>query len=239
MVKAQHNQVNSISIQGDPRHDSYEVKPSGIKISHESPKLVYLIGNPVTNLKEETNMRHPHLLRKDDVLLVIVDIQTKLLNAMYDKERLLSHCRKLIHASALLEIPMMVTEQYPEGMGATDPQIKELLPHTDVVEKISFSGCGVEDFNRRISVWGKKQIVIIGIEAHICVLQTVHDLLQKGYFLYVPYDAVSSRKEGDQRNALDRMRHAGAVIGSVESAVFELMEKAGTPVFRQISKIIK
>ncbi len=184
-------------------------------------------------------MRHPSLLRKDDTILVIVDIQTKLLNVMFEKERLISSCRKLIQSINLLEIPILVTEQYPRGMGPTDPLILELLRGADVITKMSFSCCGVEDFSQRIKSSGKKQIVVIGIESHICVLQTVHDLLQQGYFVYIPYDAVSSRKEGDYRNALDRMRQAGAVIGSVESAVFELMKTAEIPVFRQISKIIK
>lgn len=184
-------------------------------------------------------MRHPNLLRKDDTLLVIVDIQTKLLNVMFEKERLISSCRKLIQSLNLLEIPMVVTEQYPEGMGPTDPVVLELLQGRDTISKRSFSCCGVEDFSQRIRSSGKKQIVVIGIESHICVLQTMHDLLFQNYLVYVPYDAVSSRREGDYRNALDRMRQAGAIIGSVESAVFELMKTAEIPVFRQISKIIK
>ena len=184
-------------------------------------------------------MRHPNLLRKDDTFLVIVDIQTKLLNVMFEKERLVASCRKLIQSINLLEIPILVTEQYPEGMGPTDPVILEFLQGRDIMSKMSFSSCGVEDFNQRIKSSGKKQIVVIGIESHICVLQTVHDLLNQGYFVYVPYDAISSRKEGDYKNALERMRQVGAVIGSVESAVFELMKTAEIPVFRQISKIIK
>ncbi len=184
-------------------------------------------------------MRHPNLLRKEDTLLVIVDIQTKLLKVMFDKERLVSSCCKLIQACRLLEIPMVVTEQYPKGMGPTDPQILELIQGKGIVEKLSFSCCGVEDFNRKISDSQKKQIVVIGIEAHVCILQTVHDLLHQKYLVYVPYDAVSSRKEDDYKNALERMKSAGAVIGSVESAVFELLQKAGTPVFKDVSKLIK
>jgi nicotinamidase-related amidase len=184
-------------------------------------------------------MRHPNLLRKDDALLVIVDIQTKLLNVIFEKESVLSSCSKLIRAAKILEIPMIMTEQYPKGMGPTDPEILKLLKNTKAIEKLHFSCCGAQDFNKKIGSFGKKQIIVMGIEAHVCVLQTVHDLLHLGYFVYVPYDAVSSRKDSDYRNALDRMRQAGAVIGSVESAVFELLEKAGTPVFKEISKIIK
>ena len=184
-------------------------------------------------------MRHPSLLRKDDALLVIIDIQTKLLNVIFEKERLVSACRKLIQAARLLEVPMVMTEQYPKGMGPTDAQILEVLDDVGIIEKVSFSCCGAGDFNQKIAGFQRKQIVVIGIEAHVCVLQTVHDLLHTGYFVYVPYDAVSSRKQSDYTNALDRIRQTGAVIGSVESAIFELLEKAGTPVFKDISKIIK
>jgi nicotinamidase-related amidase len=184
-------------------------------------------------------MRHPNLLRKDDALLVVVDIQTKLLNVMFEKERLVSNCTKLIQACKLLEVPMLLTEQYPQGMGPTDPQILEVLDHKERIEKLSFSCCGAEDFNRKVSEFGRKQVVVIGIEAHICVLQTVHDLLHQGYLVYVPYDAISSRKERDYLNALDRIGREGAIVGSVESAVFELLENAGTPVFRKVSRLIK
>ncbi|KPL03276.1 MAG: hypothetical protein AMJ73_07480 [candidate division Zixibacteria bacterium SM1_73] len=184
-------------------------------------------------------MRHPNLLRKEDTLLVIIDIQTKLLNVTFEKERLVSSCSKLIQAAKILKIPMIMTEQYPKGMGPTDPEILKLLENVKSIEKLHFSCCGVEDFNKKIESFGKKQIVVTGIEAHVCVLQTVHDLLHQGYFIYVPYDATSSRKESDYKNALDRMRQSNAVIGSVESAIFELLEKAGTPIFKEISKIIK
>jgi nicotinamidase-related amidase len=184
-------------------------------------------------------MHHPSLLRRDDTLLVIVDIQTKLLNVMFDKEGLVTNCRKLIQATKLLEVPMLMTEQYPKGMGPTDPQILEVLQGVENITKESFSCCGVDDFNRRIRESGKKQIVVVGIEAHVCVLQTVLDLMHRDYSVFVPYDAVSSRKEGDYRNALDRMRQAGASIGSVESAVFELLERAGTQIFKEVARLIK
>jgi nicotinamidase-related amidase len=184
-------------------------------------------------------MHHPSILRKADTLLVIVDIQTKLLNVMFEKERLVTNCRKLLQAAKLLEVPMLMTEQYPKGMGPTDPQILELLEGVDNLAKASFSCCGVDDFNRKIRESGKQQIVVVGIEAHICVLQTVLDLIHREYFVFVPYDAVGSRKEGDYRNALERMRQARASIGSVESAVFELLEKAGTQIFKEVAKLIK
>jgi nicotinamidase-related amidase len=184
-------------------------------------------------------MHHPNLLRRGDTLLVIVDIQTKLLNVMFDKERLVANCLKLIQVAKMLEVPMLMTEQYPKGMGPTDPQILELLEGVDNLAKVSFSCCGVDDFNRRIRESGKQQIVVMGIEAHVCVLQTVLDLIHREFFVFVPYDAVNSRKEGDYLNALDRMRQAGAGIGSVESAVFELLERADTQIFKEVARLIK
>jgi nicotinamidase-related amidase len=184
-------------------------------------------------------MHHPSLLRRDDTLLVIVDIQTKLLKVMFEKERLVTNCRKLIQAAKLLEVPMLMTEQYPKGMGPTDPQILEVLEGVDNIAKVTFSCCGVDDFNRKIRESGKKQIVVMGIEAHVCVLQTVLDLIHREYFVFVPYDAISSRKEGDCRNALERMRQAGASVGSVESAVFELLERGGTQIFKEVARLIK
>ena len=101
-------------------------------------------------------MRHPNLLRKDDTVLVIVDIQTKLLNVIFEKARVLSSCSKLIRAAKILEIPMIMTEQYPKGMGRTDPEILKLLQDTKAIEKLHFSCCGAEDFNKKIEESGKK-----------------------------------------------------------------------------------
>lgn len=184
-------------------------------------------------------MRHPYLLRKEDCLLVVVDIQTKLWEVMFEKEKLLSNVVKLIKAFRILEIFILYTEQYPLGMGKTKKEISELFSDLTPVEKLSFSCMGKDEFKNKVKSFNKKQIVICGIEAHICVLQTVLDLLNQNYIVYVPYDAVSSRREGNYKNALERMGKEGAIIGSVESAIFECLEVAGTKAFREILKIIK
>lgn len=158
---------------------------------------------------------------------------------MWKKEALVLSLSKLIRALRILKIPMLLTEQYPEGMGKTDKNISDLLDQIQPMEKICFSCLGKDDFQAKLESLGKKQVVLAGIESHVCVLQTALDLLDKGYFVYVPYDGTSSRKESDYRNALERMQKGGVVIGSIESAIFELLKVADSPAFRQILRIIK
>jgi nicotinamidase-related amidase len=184
-------------------------------------------------------MTHPHLLSKGKTILVLVDIQEKLLKVMCKKEELVLNVRKLIKAFMIMELPILLTEQYPRGMGKTDESISELVKETEAIEKICFSCMGKDEFKKRIKSSGKDQVILCGIESHICVLQTALDLLHQGYFVYVPYDGTSSRKESDYRNALDRMQNEGVVIGSVESAIFELLKAANSPAFKQILDIIK
>lgn len=184
-------------------------------------------------------MAHPHLLSKEKTILVLVDIQEKLLKVMWKKEELVLNVSKLIKAFKIMKLPILLTEQYPQGMGQTDQSISELLKEVKPMEKICFSCMGKDEFSERIKSSGKDQVVLCGIESHICVLQTALDLLHQGYFVYVPYDGTSSRKESDCRNALDRMQKEGAVIGSIESAIFELLKTADSPAFRQILRIIK
>lgn len=184
-------------------------------------------------------MTHPHLLSKEKTILVLVDIQEKLLNVMWKKEELISNVCKLIGAFKIMEIPILLTEQYPQGMGKTDTSISELVKEIEPMEKICFSCVGKGEFNEKIKSSGKKQVVLCGIEAHICLLQTALDLLDQDYFVYIPYDGTSSRKEKDYRNALKRMQKEGVIIGSFESAIFELLKVAVTPPFKEILKIIK
>lgn len=184
-------------------------------------------------------MTHPHLLSKEKTILLLVDIQEKLLKAMWKKEALISNLRKLIRVFKIMDIPILLTEQYPKGMGKTDPGISELLKEIEPIEKLCFSCMGKDGFNEKLKSFEKNQVLLSGIEAHVCVLQTALDLLDQGYFVYVPYDGTASREESDYRNALERMQKEGVVIGSVESAIFELLKAAGTPTFKEILQIIK
>ncbi len=184
-------------------------------------------------------MASPRLLSKEKTILVLIDIQEKLLKVVWKKEELLSNLSKLIRAFKILDIPILLTEQYPEGMGRTDKSISELMNQIEPIEKFCFSCLGKDDFQAKLKSSGRKQVVLAGIESHVCVLQTALDLLDQGYFVYVPYDGVSSRKESDYGNALQRMQKEGVVVGSIESAIFELLKVADSPVFRQILRIIK
>jgi nicotinamidase-related amidase len=184
-------------------------------------------------------MTRPRLLSQENTILVLIDIQEKLLKVMWKKEELVLSLSKLTRAFKIMEIPILLTEQYPEGMGKTDKNISQLLDQIEPIEKLCFSCLGKDDFQAKIESFGKKQVVLAGIESHVCVLQTALDLLNKGYLVYVPYDGTSSRKESDYRNALQRMQKEGVVIGSIESAVFELLKVADSPAFRQILRIIK
>jgi nicotinamidase-related amidase len=184
-------------------------------------------------------MRHPQILRKDDAALLVVDIQERLVPAIPGINEVIANTGKLIFAYRKLNGPIIITEQYPKGLGPTDKRVISTLGELyKPIEKMTFSCCGPDEVNRAIVATGAKQILVCGIETHVCVLQTVLDLLHRDYQVHLAADAVSSRTEQNKRIALDRMGAAGAVISCTESALFELMERAGTPEFKEISKII-
>ena len=172
--------------------------------------------------------------------LLIVDVQEKLTPHIPVAESLIENCGKLIRGANVFSIPVDVTEQYPKGLGSTVPEICDLLPAgTSIPEKLRFS-CA------ELLSWGtaggpendRFQIVVAGIEAHVCVQQTVLDLLSAGYRVHIAADAIASRKKFDWQTALTRMADSGAVVTTTESILFEWCEVAGTPEFKQISKIV-
>jgi nicotinamidase-related amidase len=186
-----------------------------------------------------TYVRSPELLSRHESKLLIVDVQEKLVPKIFELDRMLANCRTLIQGAKILGVPVFATEQYPKGLGNTVPQLGELLETP--AQKLRFSCAEVLD-------WGtaagqpdndRYQIVVAGMEAHVCVMQTVLDLLGNGFQVYVPADAVSSRSEFDWKIALDRMSAAGATIVTTESVLFEWCEVSGTPEFKQISQLIK
>jgi nicotinamidase-related amidase len=184
-------------------------------------------------------MSHPQILKKEETVLVVIDVQTMLWEVIFEKERVLSQNKKLIEAFKIFDLPIILTEQYPLGMGRTHPEILELLKETEKFEKLSFSCLKKDEFSQKLFSLKRKQIVLTGIESHICVLQTAYDLLEKNFSVFIPYDGVSSRKKTDWENALQRLQKEGVIIGSVESFIFELLESADTPLFRKILKIVK
>lgn len=179
------------------------------------------------------------ILNKNNAVLLIVDIQDKLAVVMGERQKVAANCIHLIEAAKLLNIPIVVTEQYPKGLGPTVNEIKEVLPHYELLEKVTFDSCRGDGFLEKIASLRKTHIILAGMETHICVLQTCLGLLGKGYFVHLVGDAVCSRKKADYKTGRKMMCDAGAVITCTETVLFQLLEKAGTPEFREISKRIK
>jgi len=160
------------------------------------------------------------------------------MNVMPRRAEVLASIQKLIGAARALKLPTLVTAQYIKGLGQVCPEIVEAAPGVTPLEKMAFSCCGSEEFLRAVKDLRRQRIILCGIEAHVCVQQTAIDLM-KDYFVYVAVDAISSRYEVDYNVAVERMRDCGAVITTVESAVFELLREAGTEAFKQILPLFK
>jgi nicotinamidase-related amidase len=171
------------------------------------------------------------LLSRDRAALVVVDVQEGFRSYACFAD-VAGACAKLVQAARILAIPTLVSEQYPKGLGHSAPELG--LQDEPRIEKTVFSAARVEDFDLN----GAEQAIVCGIETHVCVSQTVHDLLAKGLEVHVPADAVGSRHELDYERGLERMERAGAVVGSVEASLFELLERAGTPEFKSVQKLI-
>lgn len=179
------------------------------------------------------------ILAKNNVTLVIVDIQEKLAVVMKQREKVVSNCLHLVEAANLLAIPIVITEQYPKGLGPTVNEIKESLPLYEPLDKVTFDCCRGEGFLEKLSSLNRKQIILAGMETHVCVLQTCLSLLREDYAVHLVRDAVCSRKKDDFLTGCELMRDAGAVITGTETVLFQLLEKAGTEEFKTISKRIK
>ena len=179
------------------------------------------------------------MLEVGSCALVVIDIQGKLSQLMYRKEALFENAQKLIKGAQILEVPIIVTEQYPKGLGPTIPEIAALFPNFKPLPKVAFSCCGDEGFQQELLAVNRRQILICGIETHVCVYQTTVDLLASGYEVEVVADVVSSRTAENREIGLQRIRDEGAGITSVEMALFELMKAAEGPKFKEVSKIVK
>ena len=179
------------------------------------------------------------LLDKNEVVLVIVDIQERLAAVMPDRQRVVDNCLHLIEASKLLNIPVLLNEQYPKGLGPTVNEIEKALQPYEPLEKVTFSCCRGGSFLKALEASGRKKVMLAGMETHVCVLQTVIDLLRAGYTVHVVKDATCSRTLDNFSAGAEFMRDAGAVITCTETVLFQLLEKAGTDEFKAISKRIK
>jgi nicotinamidase-related amidase len=179
------------------------------------------------------------MLDLEDCSLVIVDVQGKLAQIMYEKELLFKNIKVFIKAAKILNIPILWCQQVPKALGPTVPEIEELLSDVEPINKSSFSCCSDEQFNKKLNELNRNQVLICGIETHVCVYQTAVDLLRKGFYVNVIADAVSSRSKENRKIALKRISSEGAKISSVEMALFELLKTAEHPNFKEIAKLIK
>jgi len=176
-------------------------------------------------------------LKIEDSLLLVIDCQEKLMPVIYEKDQLMKQIMILLEGSKVLGIPMIVTQQYTKGLGMSLPQVQQY--ESQYYDKTTFSCYGESSIRRALETNGKNTIVVCGVESHICVLQTVLDLLEDGYQVVLAADCIGSRKVYDKEIALKRMEQDGAVITTCESLLFELLKEAGSDTFKQISKIIK
>ncbi|MBQ8167930.1 hydrolase [bacterium] len=170
-------------------------------------------------------------------VFVIIDIQEKLVNAVGKYSPVVPAC-KLVKAASILGIPVIVTEQYPKGLGETVLELKEVL-NASPIEKTSFSACLTPEFLDALTSTGRKQVVICGIEAHICVYQTICDLLEQGYEVYFVKDASASRKKCEFETGVELIKQVGAKVTCTEIVLFELLKTAGHPDFKQVQALIK
>lgn len=180
------------------------------------------------------------LLQADQSILLVVDIQEKLLPALEDAEKLLEKTAILIQAFAQLKLPIVVSEQVPHKLGATADFLKKLLPIESAIFNKSAFGCGQDpDILAFLDSMNRPQIVLCGIEAHVCVNQTAHQLLEEGYQVHLVTDAIQSRNKKDHKMALTKMQQSGVIPASVESVLFELMVTCEHPAFKPVQALIK
>lgn len=179
-------------------------------------------------------------IQRENSLAILVDVQEKLLPVINDKDELLKNIMKLIKGLNVLQVPILESKQYTKGLGETVPPIKELLIEgTPSFDKISFSCYDDTSIKQYIMEQGKTFIILFGMEAHICLLQTAIDCMEVGYQVIVVVDCIGSRKDSDKQIAIKRLEKEGVIITTLESLLFELTRYAGTEIFKEISKIIK
>lgn len=179
------------------------------------------------------------MLRTENTVLTVIDVQEKLTSVMYQREKLVDNLQKLIRGIQILDVPIIITEQYPQGLGATIPEIGQLLSGIRPLPKLSFSCHGDKSFTEKLEALGRKQVLISGIESHVCVYQTVSDLICTGYEVHVVTDAVSSRTPENREIGFNLMKQTGAVLTSTEAVLFELLKIAKGEKFKAISQIVR
>ncbi len=180
------------------------------------------------------------MLNKDKAMLIVIDLQEKLIPAMESPEEIIDVSAKLIRGICALNVPKMISTQYVKGLGETEAEIIEAFGEDyHPVDKRTFSVMKCEEFREKFLALEKEQIIVCGTEAHICVQQSVLELREMGYEVYVPCDCIMSRKRSDKETAIARMRQAGAVMTTYESLLYELLVDSRAPEFKAITNIVK
>jgi len=189
----------------------------------------------------DTSVAARRPLQPEECALLVVDIQERLLPPIFNKEELIRNTKLLIHLAKIIDLPIIATTQYSRGLGSTVPEIASLLEGAASYDKVEFSCFGSDPFRREMkSLPGRRNTVLLcGMEAHICVMQTALGALNRGYLVHVASDAVGSRAEANWKIGLRRMEAAGAVISSTEMMMYELMRASGTSVFKEMLQHLK
>jgi nicotinamidase-related amidase len=185
-------------------------------------------------------MRHSNTLDREHTALAIIDMQEAFRPKISDFAETAARIALVAHAAQLLDVPILVTEQYPRGLGHTVGEIKAVLPdRLEVIEKTTFSSCGAQAFGAGLEETGARHVLVCGIEAHVCVNQTTHDLLARGYRVHLLTDCITARAEHNKEVGFAKMRQSGALPSSTEMALFELLRDAQHEQFKAIQKLIK
>ncbi len=185
-------------------------------------------------------MVHPNILDREKTALVVVDLQEAFRSPINDFEQIASRISIAVRGFQILGLPVIITEQYPKGLGKTAEEIVSILPPDfEFVEKTAFSSCGAPSFIEKLRETGATQIVLCGLEAHVCINQTAHDLLNENFQVHLLHDCVSSRFTLDKEIALRKMQSSGVIPSSVEAALFELLADAKHEHFKTIQELIK
>ncbi|MCX6360573.1 MAG: isochorismatase family protein [Armatimonadetes bacterium] len=184
--------------------------------------------------------RHPQILLPETTFLLVIDVQPSLMAAVAGGEAVAGNCAQLMDAARILGVPTVVTVQNRDKLGEPVAQVAErMLAGASALNKMTFSCMGDDAIHKAVRALGRRQALVCGVEAHVCVCQTALDLLASGAQVHVAADAVSSRLEANRLAALDRMRAAGVVISTVETAIYEMLERAGTDPFRQVLRLVR
>ncbi|HEX7455519.1 MAG TPA: hydrolase [Gallionella sp.] len=187
------------------------------------------------------SIQNKFMLEPEKAVLLVIDVQEKLCAAM-DQDvlrQLTKNIGILLESANELAIPVVFTEQYVKGLGSTLPELKSRVPAASCYEKLTFSCCGNEDFVDQLEESGRTQVIVTGMETHVCILQTVIELLAEGFDVHIVKDAVMSRSSDNKQTAIEAMVLAGAVPACTESVVFQLLKISGTESFKKLSKLVK